>query len=96
MESLSTPSVRIPSRDPVGADERDAGHRGGFDGQRGEVFRLEIMQVRLAASAGQGLSFHCQHRQEIADPPRALLDLEPAFEHWILRRDANRAAPGWQ
>ena len=50
--------------------------------------------MRLAAGAGQGLRLHRQHRQEIADPPRALLDIEPAFEHRVLRRDADRTAPG--
>src|ERR1700738_2113170 len=92
--SPAVASVPVLSRDPIGAGQRDAGHGGGFDGQRGEVLRLEIMKVRLAASTGQGLRLHCQHRQEIADAPCAFLDIEPAFERGVLRRDADRAASG--
>src|SRR6266446_10941626 len=88
---ISTAPGSRPSWDPVGAGERDTGHSGGFDGQRREVLRLEIMEVRLAAGAGQGLGFHRQHRQKISDAPRAFLDIEPALEHRVLRRDADGA-----
>src|SRR6202035_5506716 len=43
---------------------------------------------------GQGLGFHYEHRQKIADAPCTFLDIEPAFERRVLRRDADRTTPG--
>src|SRR5262245_36300494 len=52
-------------RNPVGARERDAGHGGGLHGQRDQVLGLEIVQVRLAAGARDGLRFERHDRQVI-------------------------------
>ena len=40
----------------VGAGEGDAGDHRGFQGQGAEVFRLEVVDVALAAGAGQDLN----------------------------------------
>ena len=48
----------VLARYPVGAGERHAGHRGCFDRQRAEVFRLEIVDMIFA----QGGAIVCASR----------------------------------
>ena len=77
--------------DPIGATS-DAGDRGGFYRERDEIFPLEIVDVALAAGAGDGLGFQRQHREKIGQSPAAEHRIEPLGQFGILRRDPGGIA----
>src|SRR5258708_16548986 len=81
-------------RHPIGSRQRHAGHRRCLDGEGGEVLGLEVEDVALAAGARQGLRLERQNGEVVAQLARALRDDEPLLERRVLRRDADRAAPG--
>ena len=85
-------SVSILTRDPIGTDQRDAGDRGGFHRERDEIFRFKVMDVTLAAGAGDGLGFQRQHREKIGQSPAAENWIEPFCQFRILRRDTGGIA----
>src|SRR6266568_2434798 len=82
------------SRHPIRSCQRHPCHCGGLDGECSEVLGLEIEQMRLAAGARKRLRLKRQHGQIIAHPTRARLDDEALLQRWVLRRDADRTAPG--
>src|SRR5262245_61723455 len=56
--AASSVAVHVGTADGVlRARERHLGKRGGFHGERREIFRLQRMDVGLAAGAGHHLSF---------------------------------------
>ena len=65
------------ARNPVRPGQRHAGHRRRLDRQRNEVFRLQIVDVALAAGAGDGLRFQRQHAEIIRQPRAARDRIEP-------------------
>src|SRR5262249_24447630 len=80
--------------DVARAGQRHLRHRRRLDRQRGEVRRPEGVDVGLAAGARQHLHLERERVQEVVDALRGVLDDEPLAELGILRRDADRAAPG--
>ena len=69
-----------------------AGHRGRLDRQGDEVFRLEVVDVRLPARAGQGLRLERQHPQVVRDLATTELGVEAGRELVVLGRDAGWVA----
>ena len=83
-------SVR-EARNPVGRPgEWNLRHRRGLDGERDEVFRLEVVHVRLAARTGERLGFERQHAEVVGDLAAAHDGIEPRR----ARRPASRSRPG--
>src|SRR4051812_44891727 len=64
--SFAIARLLAPARDPVGAGERHARHRGGLDGECRQVLGLEVEQMRLAARARQGLGLERQGGEIVA------------------------------
>ena len=84
----------VDAGDPVRAGERDARHRGRLDRQRDEILGLEVVDVRLAARAGERLRLEREHAQVVRDPAAAEHGVEARRELVVLRRDAGRIAAG--
>src|SRR6516164_1222621 len=60
----ATPKARshsFLSRNPIRAREGNPSHRGRLDGERHEILRLEIVDMRLAAGAGDSLNLNRHH-----------------------------------
>ena len=57
--------VDLVSGDPRRAGQRDPRHRRRLDGQSDEILRLEVVDMRLAARAGDRLSLERQHTQVV-------------------------------
>ena len=58
-------SKAAPPRDPIGPGKRHARHRGSFDGERTQIFWLQIVHVALAAGPRDDLGFERHHGEEI-------------------------------
>src|SRR5262249_29091068 len=78
---------------PVGACQRHLRHRRCLDRQGSQVFSLQVVHVRFAAGPCQRRQLQRQDRQVILQSARALLDLEPLLQFFVLRRDPDRTAP---
>ena len=71
--------------------ERDTGHQRRLDRQRDEVLRLEVVDVRLPAGAGERLRLERQHAQVVRD---ACARRAPGRSGRRARRPASRCRPG--
>src|SRR5215204_3919953 len=80
------------ARDVVGAGERHLGHRRRLGGERGEILRLEAVNVRLPARAREHLHLERERVEEVVDAVRRLLHMQPLAQLRVLGRDADRAA----
>src|SRR5712691_45974 len=83
---------RVASRDPVGAGERHARHRRGLDRQRDEILRLEVVNMRLPARAGERLRLEREDAYVFRDPAPTENRVETGRELVVLRRDPCRVA----
>ena len=86
-------AVRPATRNPVGAREWHARHRGRLDRQGHQILRLQIMHMALAAPARDRLELQRQHREIIRQPPPRLDGIEPRGEFKVLRGDPGGIAP---
>ena len=59
--AMSRSVLPVLPRNPVRAGKRHLRHRGGFDGERHEILRLQIVHMALAAGARDRLRFQRQH-----------------------------------
>ena len=73
-----------PPRHPLGADERNPRDRGGLEGEGPQIFRLEVVDVRLAARAGQHLDFRGHGLQKAGDALGGLVDGQPLHQLGIV------------
>src|SRR5579864_5796484 len=80
--------------DPVGPGEWDARHRGRLDRQRDEILRLEVVDMRLPARAGECLRLEGEYPQVVRDLATADDRVEPRRQLRVLRRDPDRVAAG--
>ena len=60
--------ARPAAEDAVGAGQGQAGDQRGFEGQGAQVFGLEVVDVALAAGAGEDLDLGRQGVEEVGDP----------------------------
>ena len=65
--SFGLQSGRVRSRNPVRAGQWDAGHGGSLDRESSEVFRLEMVDVGLAAGPGERRQLHRQRPEVVGD-----------------------------
>src|SRR4051794_37761880 len=93
-ESSATRSERLASRNPVRPCERDPSHGSRLDRQRNEVLGLEVVDVRLAAGAGEGLRLERQDAKIVRDLAAAELRIEASVESFVLRRYPDRVTAG--
>jgi hypothetical protein len=74
----------FPSRpaavDAIGAGQGKAGDQRRFEGQGAQVFGLEVVNVALAAGAGQDLDLGRQGVEEVGDSFGAFLDIKTGGE----------------
>src|SRR5262249_8225339 len=92
-------SLGVPARladlltagDPGGAGQGYAGDGRRLDGERGEVFAFEVMDVLLAARASNHRQFHVQRLEVVAHAFGTNGWLESLFENDVLRGHAHRA-----
>src|SRR5246127_4393328 len=81
------------SRNPISACERNARHCRRLDGERHEILGFEIVDMRLAAGAGDGLNLEPHHGQVIGQLAARDRRIEALGEHGILSRDTGRVTP---
>ena len=77
------------ARDPGRARERHPRHRRGLDGKRDQILGLEVLDVRLAARAGERLGLEDHRAQVVRQPPAAELGIEARGELVVLRGDPH-------
>ena len=61
-----------PAGNPVRPRQRNAGHGGRLDREGHQVFRLEMVHVRLAAGTGERRQLHREDIEVVPQPPRTL------------------------
>ena len=83
-------SIPALAGNPARAGERHLRHGRRLDGERHQVFRLQIMHMVLAAGARDGLRLERHHLQVIGEPAPGELGIETLGEFRILGRDAGR------
>src|SRR5262249_45604997 len=81
------------SRNPIGTRGGNLRHRGGLEGERHEILRFEIMDMRLAAGAGDSLNLERHHRKIIGQLAARDRWIEALGERSILSRDAGWVTP---
>ena len=69
-------------------------HSRGFHCQCSQVFRLQTVQISLAAGAGEELRFDSERMQKIVDPLSGFIRIESCPQHRILRCHAHWTATG--
>src|SRR5262245_44438492 len=80
------------ARNPVRSRQRHACHGGSFHGQRHQVFGLEIVHMRLAAGARDGLHLERHDRKKVRKLAAGENRIEPRRQRGVLRGDADRVA----
>src|SRR5215470_13228622 len=89
MHSPKAESHSFLSRNPIGAREGNPCHRGRLDGERHEILRFEIVEMRLPAGAGDSLNLERHHRKIIGQLAACDRWIEALGEGRILSRDAG-------
>ena len=82
------------TEDDVGADNRNACDKGGFQGEGAQILRLQVVDVALAAGSRQHLYLHRHGVDEVGDAVSRFVDVEAFHQFGILRGDTHGAASG--